>query len=328
VFHDAAPILSITEIEAPLPDIEHLWLARDSAGWLKVLQESYYASSVLPMIPQLPMSLCDLFQDFLHNNMDCSHLTPLKLRLLLHPLQSLLCHLQQVLSCFSDVLSTRRGSTGAPTKASTTKRLEEVQSLLQKWYDLCKSMPNCVVTQTNLVLYHLICLNAVSSFPEIERLARKERFDGSYWEVSLRHKRCIRHSNLSNFHAGQILRLAKDTPIQGRPQWLPVAIYRATMILWVNCLVTTDPNFPQQPASGSTVVINDMTPENPSLIHWLWSGEGRPVLTNVQGGITKLEHPGEVLRHCIDLFGNRNVDRLTEGIHRKLRTLHGHWHDM
>lgn len=326
VFHDTAPILSIAEIGTPLPDSERLWLAKDSTEWLRIVQESYYAPPGSPAIPPVPMPLADLFQDFLHDSIDRNHVTPLKLRLLLHPIQSLLCHLRQVYSCFSDVLGSRRGGTRTLTKASTAERLEEVQTLLQKWYDLCKSMPDCIVTRTNLVLYHLICLNAISSFPEIERLARKEKYDGSYWELSLRHKKCIHQVNEANFHAGQILGIAKTIPQQGRPQWLPVAIYRATMILWVNCLATRDPNFPQEPASGQTVAIDNSTPEDSALICWLWSGEGVPVLTRSDGLFTKVELPSDVLQHCISMLGDDISGRLTDGIRRKLQTLHGNWH--
>src|SRR5271154_4110442 len=112
LFYDTAPILSITELETPAPASECLWLAKDATEWLAALQQQAYigtdwlhSSSNLSGSPPLTTpSLCDLFQDMLHDNMDRRHgqLSPLQIKLLLHPLQSLLCHLRQVLSCFSD----------------------------------------------------------------------------------------------------------------------------------------------------------------------------------------------------------------------------------
>ena len=106
-------------------------------------------------------------------------LTPVHMRLLLHPLQSLLCHIRQMLSCFSDTISSRCSPSRGATKESTQLRLEEVQALLQKWYELSmalqKSNPGCHTTRCNLVLYHLISLNAVTNFPEIERLPHAVR---------------------------------------------------------------------------------------------------------------------------------------------------------
>src|ERR1700710_402664 len=84
-----------------------------------------------------PLSLRELFRHFLDDEILSNgiELTPLHLRLLLHPLQSLVCQYSQLLSCFSDTLGARQ-RTKALTAASTRCRLEEVQALLQRWYDL------------------------------------------------------------------------------------------------------------------------------------------------------------------------------------------------
>lgn len=355
LFHDTAPILSITELETPMPGPEPLWLAKDASEWLVALQQiqqhqhqqhSVHASpsssngdwmnSSLGVPPQSP-SLCDLFQDLLHDNINRRHekLNPLQLKLLLHPLQSLLCHLRQILSCFSDFFGSRRG-TRTVSKASTLLRLEEVQSLLQNWYELClvhaKADPTCPVTRSNLILYHLISLNALTSFPEIERLARKESFDGSSRELSIRHKRCIHQPEEAIIHCGQVLRIIYSMPREGRPHWWSAAVYRAGLILWVDSLSRMDQNA-QRLDKGQIFAIDSVMPDDPAVVSYLWSGEGIPVLTRITQntdvrGNTQTHFkllPDEILCHCIELLGQGIALRVSDGIKRKLQELRKNW---
>ncbi|OLN93113.1 hypothetical protein CCHL11_07448 [Colletotrichum chlorophyti] len=371
LFHDITPQLAITDLQCPLPSPEVLWLASNSEQWFASMQNIYgCTANVNPQIltsPSLTPSLYELFQDFLHDNLSRrqASLSPQQLRLLLHPLQGLLSHLRQILSCFSDVLSTRRATSRTITKSSTMLRLEEVQALLQKWYELTmtylKSNPNCPTTRCNLVLYHLISLNAVTNFPEIERLARRDGFDGSYWELSLRHKRCVYNREEAIFHCGQVLRILRSMPADRRPCWWPAGIYRATLILWADSIARLDPNFQkaqqsqsssspasqqqeqspehisgagasnaatsvQHSAGGNIVVIDQVTPEDPAVISYLWSGgDGVPVLTRRDGTTLGLDKPAEVIRYGIMAIEEGVTCRIGDGIRRKLITLNNNW---
>lgn len=349
LFHDSAPILNISELQCPLPMSEILWMSETSEQWLAGIQSLYgCTTNVNPHLlttPSLTPSLYDLFQDFLHDNLSHrqSSLTPQQMRLLLHPLQSLTCHLRQMLSCFSDILATRRGNIRTVTKASTTQRLEEVQALLQKWYELAvayhKANPACSATKCNLVMYHLISLNAVTSFPEIERLARKEGFEAggpTYWELSLRHKRCIYQREEATFHCGQVLRLLRDLPRQ--PTFWSAAIYRVSLILWTDGIGRLDPSF-KTPSSTTAakeasasptgpvgnVIVDQVTPEDPSIISYLWGGDGTAVLTRIDGTTMSLDNPSDVLELGIKTIKAGTSTRLGDGIKRKLATLAGNW---
>ncbi|ORY65289.1 transcription factor Cmr1 [Pseudomassariella vexata] len=334
LFHDTAPMLSVSELCAPLPGPELLWMSANAEQWMAGMQSIYgctaNVNAQLLTTPSLTPSLYDIFQDFLHDNLSRrqSSLTPQQLRLLLHPLQSLLCHLRQMLSCFSDLLSTRRTTARTVTKASTMLRLEEVQALLQKWYELSityhKTNPNCPVSKTNLVLYHLISLNAVTHFPEIERLARREAFDGSYWELGLRYKRCVYQREEAIFHSGQVLRLVRAMPVDRRPCWWSVALYRATLILWTDSVSRLDPNF-QKHDSGNPVAIDQVTPEDPALIAYLWNGDGIPVLTHRDGTTANLEKPNDVLSYAAKFIEEGISSRLNDGIRRKIVALGNNW---
>jgi hypothetical protein len=326
LFHDTAPILSITELGAPMPGSDSLWYAKDPIEWLAAIQMNTVANWMSPTAlpsPPLQPSVCDLFQDMLHDNKRYVQLSPLELRLLLHPIQSLLFHLRQVSSCFSDLFSSRRGSRTL-TKTSTLLRLEEIQSLLQKWYELSttKANANCLTTQANLVLYHLINLNAITSFTETERLARREVFDGSSRELALRYKRCIHQPEEAVFHCGQVIRLVSSMPKEGQPYWWSTAIYRATLILWVESLFRLDQD--GQGAGGQIFPINMVMEDDPSVTSFLSSGEGTPVLRNGDRDYKLL--PDEVLSHCVSLIDEQGQAlQVSEGIKRKMHTLAANW---
>ncbi|KAI0017701.1 hypothetical protein F4780DRAFT_754483 [Xylariomycetidae sp. FL0641] len=336
LFHDTGPLLATSDLRAPLPAPELLWMAASVDQWIAAMQTVYGCAAnlnpqLLSATPSLTPSLYDLFQDFLHDNLSRRQggLTPHQLRLLLHPLQSLLNHLRQLLSCFSDILSARRTSNSALSKASTQVRLAEVQALLQKWYELTvtysKANPTCPITQTNLVLYHLISLNAVTNFVEIERLARREDFDGSYWELSLRHKRCIFQREEAIFHCGQVFRLLRIMPIDRRPSWWSAAVYRATLIIWTDSISRLDPNFQKRDDAGGLVAIDQVTPEDPSVCEYLWKGTGLPFLTQSNGCTSSLDKPHEVLDYAVKTLEEGISSPLGDGIRRKLITLGTTW---
>ncbi|OTA90480.1 hypothetical protein M434DRAFT_77831 [Hypoxylon sp. CO27-5] len=336
LFHDTAPMLSTSELCAPLPGPELLWMSANADQWVAAVNSIYgCTANVNPQLlttPSLTPSLYDLFQDLLNDNLSRRQgsLTPHQLRLLLHPLQSCLYHITQMLSCFPDVMSARRLGNGTAIKNSFESRLNEIQGLLQKWYELTisyyKLNPTCSTTKTNLVLYHLISLNAVTNFPEIERLARREEFDGSYWELSLRHKRCIYQREEAIFHCGQVYRLLRSMPRDRRPNWWGAGVYRATLILWTDSVSRLDPNFQKRDESGSPVAIDQVTPEDPAVIAYLWNGEGVPVLTHHRDGTSaSLDKPVDVLAYAVKTLEDGVSSRLSDGIRRKLLALGSNW---
>ncbi|KAI1389458.1 uncharacterized protein F4822DRAFT_398405 [Hypoxylon trugodes] len=336
LFHDTAPMLSTSELCAPLPGPELLWMSANAEQWIAAVQSIYgCTTNVNPQLlstPSLTPSLYDLFQELLNDSLARRQgtLTPHQLRLLLHPLQACLYHIRQMLSCFPDVMSPRRLSNRGAIRNSYETRLNEIQGLLQKWYELTityyKAHPTCAISKTNLVLYHLISLNAITNFPEIERLARRDDFDGSYWELSLRHKRCIYQREEAIFHCGQVYRLLRSMPRDRRPSWWSAGVYRATLILWTDSISRLDPNFQKRDELGSPVAIDQVTPEDPAVIAYLWKEDGVPVLTRQRDGVSAtLEKPTDVLEYAIKTLEDGVSSRLSDGIRRKLIALGSHW---
>ncbi|KAI9776536.1 MAG: hypothetical protein M1839_009517 [Geoglossum umbratile] len=337
LFHDASSMFSIIELGAAMPDADRLWQAKTPSQWLDAFERTYdfsgYQSGLMPRT--CPMSLRDLFRHFLDDDIIRQNiqLTPLQLRLLLHPIQGLVWHHRQLLSCFSDSVGSRKGSRTV-TKASTLVRLEEVQTLLQRWYDLSehytKNNTVCPVTQANLVMFHLISLNAVTAFTSIEQLARREGSDGTYQHLITQQRRCIQETEEAYVHCGQVLRLIRSMSKAVRPPWWPAAVYRVSLILWTGGMMLQNEFIPQGGVTmytdaGTTLSIDNLPMEHPSIAQYLRARDSVPMLTKRDGTLISLDNPHNVLLHCIEIMEEGVPTRFSEGIRNKLQRLFDSW---
>ncbi|KAJ4365822.1 hypothetical protein N0V83_008443 [Neocucurbitaria cava] len=335
LFHDAAPLFSVTEFGAPMPDSDRLWQAQSAVEWSEMFNQVHEFSNGYSSVGSgaRPPSLRDLFRHFLDDEIVIQdvqeiHLTPMHLRLLLHPLQTLVCQYCQLLSCFSDSVASRSRNR-ALTAASTRVRLEEVQALLGRWFDLAqrymKSNPICPMMQGNLVMFHLISMNAVTNFPEIERLARREVVDGSYQQMLWMHKKCLSDVQEAVTHAGQILRLIREMPRGIRPPWWPGAVYRAALVLWTDSLTQNESiNSNQQGAYQSpnaAFSVDRLPADHQTILRFLSRREGIPTLTKRDGTPVPLDNGFAVLSHCIDVIDEGLATRFSDGIRSKLEKL-------
>ncbi|KAF1956807.1 transcription factor Cmr1 [Byssothecium circinans] len=330
LFHDTAPLFSVTEFGAPMPDADGLWRAKNASEWSEIFSQVHEFSNGYPSVGSgaRPLSLRDLFRHFLDDDVIAQNiqLTPLHLRLLLHPLQTMVCQYCQLLSCFSDSKVSRQRSR-AVTAASTRVRLEEVQSLLQRWFELAerymKINPICPLMQANLVMFHLISLNAVTNFPEIERLARREVIDGSYQQLLWTHKKCISDVHEAIFHSGQILRTIREMPKGIRPPWWAGAIYRAALVLWTDSLTHNESLSPNQQyhTPYPNVPVDRLQANDPAIVRYLTRREGIPTLTRRDGALETIDNGFTVLSHCIEVVDEGIATRFSDGIRGKLEKL-------
>ena len=333
LFHDTAPLFAVTELVVPMPDADRLWQARNAAEWSIVFEQVHEFSGGYPSVGSgaRPSSLRDLFRHFLDDEMIPLgiEMTPLQLRLLLHPLQGLVYQYSQLLSCFSDSLSNRNAGSGTITAASTRARVEEVQTLLRRWFDLAerylKANPMCAMMSTNLIIFHLISLNAVTNFPEIERLARRESCDGTWQQLLWLHKRCISDIEEAVYHCGQVFRLVRQMPRGIRPPWWAGAIYRVALVLWTDSLARKDTPSPGNngmfPVPGPSFAIDAVPPDHPLLLRYMTKREGVPTLTKRDGSQIGIDHAYPVLQHCMEVVEEGASTRFSDGIYGKLEKL-------
>lgn len=315
-----------------MPDADRLWHAKTATEWSEMFNQVHEFSNGYSSVGSgaRPLSLKELFQHFLDDSIltEDLHLTPMHLRLLLHPLQTMVSQFCQLIGCFSAESISGRNRNKAVTLASTRVRLEEVQSLLQRWYDLAErylsTNPMCTMMQASLVMYHLISLNAVTQFPEIERYARKEGMGQTYQQLMYTREKCITDVPEAIFHCGQVLRLIRSMPRGVRPPWWPGAIYRVILILWMESLAHNENlggQRPQYRASNVTFAVDGLPAEHPLLGRYLSRREGVPTLTKTDGTSLRIDHSFSVLTYGIDVIDEGISTRFSDGIRGKIERL-------
>ncbi|PNS21398.1 hypothetical protein CAC42_1177 [Sphaceloma murrayae] len=321
LFHDTNPLFSVTEFGIAMPHDDRVWQTKTASEWAQtILSKQDSPDGPGQNTATSPSCLRELFRRFLDDEMDSVEyaLTPMHIRLLLLPLQSMVSHYSQLMSCFSDSGSSR-AKHKTVTASSTRCRLEEVQCLLQRWFDLANTYlqahPMDHIMQAALVLYHLISLNAVIDFPQIERLARRETFDGTYQTLVWTHKRCITDVGEALFHCGQIIRLIRSMPRSEQPAWWAAAIYRVTLVAWCDSLIDNSGK------GGQGFAIDNLPADHPTLQRYLNKGEGVPRLSRRDGTTVGLDHGLTVLNHFIEVIDEGLLNRFQEGIRGKLDQL-------
>ena len=329
LFSDTTPLLSVVNLHAPMPDSDDLWHAGTASEWLDLFEKVHGSSY------QSPPSVKDFFTSFVDGDLSGKELSPTQLRLLLHPIQAQVCQLRQFIACLPDGVDHAKASR-AVSKAATKARLEEISSLLQHWYSISKqsfagNKGTCWTTCANLIIYHLISLNAITSFKDIEQFARREVALGSFRYPSWLQMRCIDQPEEAFFHCGQILRLIRSMPRPVRPPWWAGAVYRVALTGWATSMANSGNGrfSPGQPSvePDRSFAIDDLTPENDAISRYIKYQEGTPMLSRSDGSLAPMNVPCNILQHCIEVLEDDSSMRLTEGVKRKLRIFMSNWKD-
>jgi hypothetical protein len=342
-FHDSMPLLSITELCAPMPDSDRLWHAKSAAEWSTVYGQVHEFTSGYSSTGEglRPMSLRDLFRRFMEEDLASQplELTPLQLRLLLHPLQSLVSQYRQYAACFSGNIKSPIISSSASDPSSSSSmsihtasaqaRYRELQTLLQRWQSLAirylNTHPVCAVMQAALTMFHLVSLNAAINFQCIERLARKDTNVSSSIAMGM----CpILDETEALFHVGQVLRLVRAMSPSIRPPWWAAAIYRVSLVLWAIAVTNQSPTS-QYSHLGATkhqllVGIDNLPTDNALLVQWRAQGDlsgVRPVLRKPDGTTVPLDSAFGVVFHCIEILDEGVANRFSDGIRSRLERL-------
>ncbi|KAL9127135.1 MAG: hypothetical protein Q9217_003925 [Psora testacea] len=328
LFMDVAPVLSMSNLMTVMPDMDLLWQAKSSNEWLKAYERTNGASN------KPRMTLRDLFRFFLDGGLSKPNvqLLPIQLKLLLHPLQSLTIHLRQFLRCYPEESSGRKGDY-AISKSALRSRFEEIQSLLKQWYALVRRCSperaeDCAVTSANLIIYHLISLNAVICLSEIEQFASSETGSKSPRSSSSLRGNYTEHTEEVFFHCGQVLRLVRLTAESMRPPWWPAAVYRAALASWAVSMASAKSRSLLSSLSreaNQPFAIDTLAPEHASVMRYLSSGDGQPMFTKTDGTMISLGEPRHILNHCVEFLGEEPATSFKEGIQSKLARLAGRW---
>ncbi|KAK1836289.1 hypothetical protein QBC39DRAFT_326842 [Podospora conica] len=334
IFYDTGPRFSINQLECPLPASEHLWMAHNADEWLAVQADFGLvdATQKLAISPPASSSLRQLFDDFVNDTLGPQqhNLSAQQLRLLLYPLQTLISDQRHL------VRSLTNGTNGMmrnELQAAAEHQMTQLEQLLAKWYLLARNQPsydeNCAVTRCNMALFYLISMHSAVDFSEIEKFARREKFDGSDTELWMSKKRRLDSRALALYNAGQVLRWLRAMPRDRRPAWWSLAMYRVTLVIWADSMLRLDPHFQQlnKPTGAGPLIPIDMAPvvDNDTLFKCLKGEFGTPVLTLPDGVQVNMDKPLVVLLYGVKGIEEGASTRLGDGIVRKLVKLADIW---
>jgi hypothetical protein len=326
LFQDHQPDLEIHELNAPLPHCAQVWSAPSAEIWHRVLNEARLTR------PQndgdTRHSLAKLFEQFMSNELSdrATVLSLTELRLLLHPLQALIYHLNKSLVYFCS-----SGSQRLLQRLLT--QLDEAQYLLKQWYGICNRVTIGGYDNTTeklcstLVIFHVISLNAITYFPDIERFARGEMPMEKFFE-SWAGKRCSEEAAQTWTHCGQVLRYFRQMPVSSRPYWWSASIYRAALCMWATSLASAaSKSKAGWPASGGERIAIDALPlEHPSIVRYLRHQDSIPMLSTADGTLVELHNPVDVIRHCREVMREKEpLSPLDEGISTRLSVVVDWW---
>ncbi|KAK6442718.1 hypothetical protein LTR95_001034 [Oleoguttula sp. CCFEE 5521] len=329
LFYDTPPLMCINDMRVAIPSGNRLWQAVSAADWLRVIEQKSIGYRTYAANP----SLCELFRGFADGRTTPSRVSPWTLQLLLHhPIQSMVCHVRQYLECIEQSGNSRK-SLRTTTSNSMRGQLSQVQSLLGQWWDLAhptfaNDFEPCLQTRITLILYHLISLNAVTSFAMIENLMRETNGPG---EMSQSAHLCVDDVEDAFFHTGQALRHLKALPISVRPLWWPAAIYRVALVASVCTLANSRPQWSMQAGmshkshNAKVVLINHCLPDDHVLEIYRKSREGEPALLMDDGSVLEILWTVTIIDYCVDLLNHDLATAFSLGVRNRLETLSSRW---
>lgn len=320
LLHDLPPILSINDLQVPLPHENQLWNASSYSNWLE--------ASGIQGIHGTP-SLNSFFRSFLQGRLTGNEDLPVHhLRLLLHPLQAMVLEQQQLLRIFDTDEPSNRYR--VLSKIKILGRLQETQNMLQDLATLLNRSPVMPATErgaaqeqtakcVSMIMLHLVSLNVFTSIPEIEKCAREEPPASNAARAEVwRRARYPEGEGYVLFHAGQIFRLLDNLMIDARPTWWPVALYRASMACWaLRSLDGLSPGL-QQPE----VNIDAILPSEEERSHNTTAGI--PVVTLSDGRRMAILEGSNSLIYCINKLEG-HPSHLARGIMDKVRFCLDRW---
>ncbi|KAF2437261.1 hypothetical protein P171DRAFT_492255 [Karstenula rhodostoma CBS 690.94] len=352
LFHGVPPKLTVGSIAFEIPVVGNALHGMFLENWNGAA--GFPTKGSLSQFERCHTSLTALFEAFKEGQLAESPngLSVNSLRLLLHPLQTLSTHLHQCLIAFSSVQSPGRGPNSTMGLASKAF-MDEVGTLLERWRRLCANTVSimgsaCPTLQGSLVLYHLMVLNNLVSFPEVERLAR-ERSGAFRPSTPPRCTICVASTeSLASllFNCGQCLLVLRTMPSMTRPLWWAAAVYRVALVLSrviiannsTSSMTTLrfNTSLESNPSLDSNMVTLDQEygphahEQDITLQRFLNRLQGTPVITKPDGTVMVLSSETDILDYCISMLDDHLVlesSSFASGVRLKLCVLRSRWRD-
>jgi len=323
LFHDHQPSLDVENIATPRPASECSWEAMSAQSWLNCYIDARQRELANLGEATSTPSLANLFAGLVNGELSnkAEEISWLELRLLLHPLQALIYHLNKTSS-----------SNFRPNNQAHWQRfclqVEEIQHLLKQWYDIAKqnilsgdniSYQGCCA----MIVYHLISLNAVTYFPDIERLARGQISMAEFKESIWTERRYVKNLPFIWCHCGQILRYFRMLPKSRRPHWWSASIYRVALSLWATELAKEHISNKSKPKTLLKPLSVDTVPfHHPSIVRFLQHEDQIPEISHTDGSPAILNGPVDIIKLNIAFLDEQApLSKFSQGIRTRLGML-------
>lgn len=337
LFYDSGPCLALEDLHCLLPSPEHQWLASTYEEWVRVMlncpQQSEHNGVSYQAYPT--RSIYTLYHDFVDGRLPEAgrNLTPMELRMLLHPIQAEVFLWRRKHACLTAL--GRNLALESQMKPAVLKHRAELASQLSNWCHLAYSHlernKTCSVTRCSLVMFHLISLNLATNFREIESLAQYGNPDVAPLTFYFTKVSGVQDDYMDStmrgrivYHCGQVFYLLQSEPPRHRPSWWTAALYRATLILWADTLFHTNPLTTNGDPSPDLWTIDLPHQDIDNVVTQIQQGRISPCLQMDQGTRT-LNTPSTVLEYAIEKIGAADSSRFGDGIRRKLYALRSNW---
>ncbi|KAF2795031.1 hypothetical protein K505DRAFT_348910 [Melanomma pulvis-pyrius CBS 109.77] len=348
VFHDVPPKLDATSIQFPLPAMAVV--PQDT----RMAMDGWESNTTPPStVEHIYTSLTRLFDAFMSGQLSLLQDIPAThLRLLLHPLQSLSMRLHQCLDTFSN-LQTPGARPSTTISLASKAFIDEHRILLARWRHLAtivaaRSENNPTTLASSLALHHIMVLNSLASFPEVERLTRLWTGSGTITPTHS-YQSWMRTASpeglaLLMFNCGQYLNVICMMPPMKRPTWWPAALYRVALVLCqavisINSMravvmfgFNTSADITPPDSSNFVFLDQNISPNpedyDPNLRKFLGTLHGRPVLTSADGNAVMLLNEISVLDHCVAILEQYlyfDESEFARGVCEKLCKLRSRW---
>lgn len=246
-------------------------------------------------------------------------LTAFDLKLLLHPIQSLIYRCTELAKYLRDAVFTRR-SYRTVSLATIGAQHELITTLLQRWKELsercCKTMDaeEEPMMRAAIIMHSLMCLETTIHFSEVGTLA--------VGQTELTASRFVR-KHLSEDEKRAVLLceemfdLIRSMGSKGRPRWLPSVIYRVALVL-VSLESRQEMNDPS--SSESFNPMGDRC-EAPNPIATATSSSEESFLREGYGLQAVLMDRRSLLERCIAMIRTHCFGMLVDGFALKLAAL-------
>lgn len=271
--------ISYAELTLPLPEHRKLWFAKSAQEW-----KMHYLELNSSGPPDQPPSLVDVLRDInllatMNHRLDVQYAAAI----VLHAFWSLIREYHQLDTVFR--WTTFSSTTGGNANLVLQTRHQELVKTLENFQlNVAQAWPHMLSAQENVVL-NLLLMNLHVSLDDLQLFAGKDGEEQAR-RILPALQRWVRDnaSRRAIWHAGQILRWAREFPQGHLKDFYAVAVHHAALALWTWGVITRalrrNGVLPSHNAynQGETVVYLDMPEAGQSLHQFMGYETGRPAI--------------------------------------------------